>query len=212
MAEANEKKKKWIMWGCGGCLVLLLIVLALIFAGSILFQRMGSETTGSIFGENYKPPAGYTSFPMPVPQGEGVVLADMGQGEMIIVFKSPIDDDEAQLISSGDEALLKQYLKILADQMNESNQQGRGTLTLDEMRMVALPNGKRIPVSTGKLDYESRNMTSPAVVLLVPQKENFTIFMMGSNLKGGNLEAGQQALLQTMTGIITESRIDEQMP
>ncbi len=213
MAEGSDNKKKWLMFGCGGCLVVLLIVVGLLVAAGSWFQKMGSESTQGIFGEKYQP-KGYTAVPVPVGIAGGSSVAMVSGQSMILTIKTPIDADSAKIISSGNEGVLKGYMEsVVAPQLNAANQQGsNGKIALERMEMVKLPGGKSIPASIGTLTQQANGQTVGLVVMLVPQPDNQVIYMMGMGMKREDIAKQQAGLLAEMTAIVTDSDIDDRMP
>lgn len=213
MAEGSDNKKKWLMFGCGGCLVVLLIVVGLLFAAGSWFQKMGSESSQGIFGEKYQP-KGYTTVPVPVGTPGGSSVAMVSGDAMILTIKTPIDADSARIIGSGNAGVLKGYMEgVVAPQLNAANQQGsNGKISLEKMEMIRLANGKSVPASIGTLTQQTNGQTVGLVVMLVPQPENQVVYMMGMGMKRDDIARQQASLQSRMIAIITDSDIDDRMP
>jgi len=120
--------KKWL-WGCGGCLVAVLLVLVAVFGlGWWGFNTVtsGSNTiANNIFGN--KLPANYSSlFGMPIDSDEGstqfVLMMDAVKGRMLVALDTPFEAEDMTLVRAGD---TKKLQSLIEKAIKESSKKSR---------------------------------------------------------------------------------------
>lgn len=222
---AEQDKKKWIFIGCGGCLVLVIVVLVILgVAGTTLFGKLqegSKQTEQAIFGEEYTVPARYTAMGMSVGEGDQaqniLTLMDLQNEIILFAMKMPASDAEVRVLTSNDPATLKTYMEKVGEEMARSSSQNSSQakdLAIDEVHVMQLANGKMVPVAYIRSQEGSKQ--APGAMLVVPQSEGKQAMIFGisgdESLSGTAFEEKQHEIEDELLSIIEASQIDDRIP
>lgn len=221
--KQQNNRKKWF-WGCGGCLVVLLLIAGVVGMLSVTFfnklQEGSADATRAIFGDN--PPAGYLALGLQLPKSTGLnnlvlLMNQNNQQQMLFAFDGPMTPEQAALLKQGhpSEESLK---KLLQEGLQGSPSQGSNVsvdkLRIDKLEMASLPaNGGKYPVVSARIEDDGTYI--PAVVGLLPHPNNRLVGLVGLDIvtKGtdpaADFSTSYQSLQSVVQGIIIETDLDE---
>ncbi len=181
-------KQKWLM-GCGGCLVVLVLLAIVIGIGLMLginqFKQGSDETTQAIFGDN--PPAGYTTIGIPkgLLQDKAQIVFMLNPNTQNLVFVFAIPTSKQPIFNtSSPQAMEKSLNQFLEENVDEATQQSSGInlqdLQIEKVQNTKLPNGKTFPTAYVRIHDQNKNTYTPCVFGLL-QEESQVVAILASN-------------------------------
>ncbi len=225
----KSNAKKWII-GCGGCLVVVLLIAGVlaVLGGTAVKGLMdaSSQSVQSVFGKSYKA-EGYTAIGLPTGSKDlknVVLLMDMTRGSVIVAVDTRMSAADAGILKSGNTEQIQAYIQKIGEQANTSPQSSSSNVDLHDMRFddihtVKLPNGKQLPVTTAavKANRKGQEGYSPAVIALLPEpgEKMIVLFAMDAKSTSSNPKADfkveQQALETQVLELINNSELDDRL-
>jgi hypothetical protein len=235
----DASKKKWII-GCGGCLVVVILVAILIAVGTVYLGGMGMNAlkeasdgaVKDIFGSTYQPSADYTSIGIPFSKMSAktdvknmVLLIHKKTGMTVLAYDRKMGNMEAEAIHSGDPKQIDQYVKRSGDLLISYSARGGSSSRLNDIRfdgthMTKAANGKSLSISDTVLEVTQHGelLYTSGVITLIPEDKGQLITLLtigGKNLtfKDGdeNFKPGQKELEEFTLDLVNESELDDRL-
>ena len=204
MAEETSNSKKWLLWGCGGCLGLSLLTAVVVGViatmGVSSFQKGSEEAFHKIYGDKATPPAGYLLIAVPMPEGNLVTLTSVEKNESIITVDTKATDEQLAILKSADPESIKTMMQAQGASSGSSN------IKIDSQHVVVLGNGKSLVVAQGTLEKDGE--THPAAISLIPQNGRL-IYAISMGLEGN---ADRAELETDLVKLVNDSEIDARIP
>jgi hypothetical protein len=236
MMEAKNHKKWWII-GCGGCLlVTLLMAIAIVLLAGAGVNSLKGASEGAVqdvFGAHFKPPAGYVSIGLPIgklgtrSEVRNIVLLVNGKEDLsVIAIDKTAGRFETDALGSHNPAKVDDYMKRSVDTLIAESGRSSSSSKLNDMQFsggtqfVPLANGKKIPCRTGvaEMSHRGRIVYGPAVVALVPEASNrvVSLLMLGGNHAAdgdaqNDFSSGQKDIEARLIQIIQDSDLDDRV-
>lgn len=222
---ASNNNKKFLIFGCGGCLVIVLIgalvFLALGWMGCNMAMKLSNESVQTIFGEGYDPgKSGYIAIGIPGmgnPElGAAAALINQNTGILLAAVELNADPNQE---GSAEEASAEGYMEQASSYMGGTELAGVNmqNMQMDDMRMVKLANGKAFMLMLGKVSTNKDQQYSPAAMALLPLHGNRMVILIASATKtkaddsNADFAPQYQQLEQEISRAVTEGTLDDRL-
>jgi hypothetical protein len=228
MANISPQSKKWLI-GCGGCLIVLILLVAGIIAlGGLGFNYMkqaSEKTTQELLGKKYEPPANYTVIGLPWGQKDlksVILMVDAQRGTTLMLIDTLIPSDANKLLKEGKPDQISQFIQEVSHKAT-SGPGSKGTqvnvsdLRLESVQTAKLKNGKTFPLCTAKTFEKNKGTYSPVVIAMLPEAEQRLIIVMALDPRNASTDpkahfhVAYQNLEQELLKIINDSDLDDRL-
>ena len=212
-------KKKWLLGGCCGCLVTLLLLVVLVAGlawwGWSTVSGGTQQVAQDIFGEA---PAGYsTLFGMDLPEKNLKFVVLFKKADSLLLGGLEIHDipgvDEADLLES---ATPEQLEEILNAAMNSGSGRAsrQGNVSIQDISEIQTQQGQSIRVMDALIQMKRRG-DWPSVTAMVPQADGSTrliVLLYPQHVSDGDDDEDNQAQAfawqrQEMEAILNETQV-----
>lgn len=223
-------KKKWIV-GCGGCLGVVLLIVAglVILAGMGInsVMQVSGNAVAAIFGPSYKP-ENYMAMGLPVNSHNVqnmALLIGKEKGDMIYAVQTELPAEQLAILRSGKlqqmQGLLKQMAnQAIEDQGSQNSASGKlRSFRLDQVYNLGLAPNKIYTVCNATVAMEKRGQVGymPTSIALIPEANNKLVILgtfdpnNHSSNPDTNFDGPQQELQKQTLKIIKDSELDDRI-
>lgn len=223
-----NSNKKWLI-GCGGCLLVIILLVAGLFAlgglGLNFMKETSEKTTQDMLGKDYVPPAQYTVIGMPWGQKElksVILLVDAQRGTTLMLIDTQIPPDANKLLKEGRPEEISAFIEEISSKATSGPGKQNATVKVNELhlesiRTVKLKNGKTLPLCTAKTFDKNRGTYSPMVIALLPKARQRMIIAMGLDPRDTSIDpkarfkVAYETLEAELLQVINDSDLDERL-
>lgn len=201
--------KKWL-WGCGGCLVVVIVIAivagVLLWMGASQLGEMGTKANQEIFGSSDAPSGYVTTFGIQMEDTNMVLLMNQATDSMLLAMKMPDKKGEFKQLQEDPQ----KAMALMEGMMAQSGQGRRGSMKFVGITSLKLVPGKHFAM---KSLMEKDGQTSPAVMTILPYPDDHMAMLMMISLSpsGGEDEDTYADMADSLSDVINESKLSDEL-